>query len=59
MTAVDTMAPEFHRIYRTGERRGPEVDAMAALLADGVDPADPEALRRWLEASTNDGQRPE
>ena len=59
VTAVDTMAPEFHRIYRTGERRGPEVDAMAALLADGVDPADPEALRRWLEASTNDGQRPE
>lgn len=53
LAAIDTMAPEFGRIYRTGERRGPAVDAMAALLADGVDPSDPEALRRWLDAHPN------
>jgi len=57
--AVDTMASEFQRLYRTGERRGPAVEAMAALLADGVDPTDPEALRRWLETSFNGNQHPQ
>jgi len=59
VSAVDTMTEEFTRLYRTGERRGPAVEAMAALLAEGVDPADPEALRRWLESHSDDnGHRP-
>lgn len=51
--AIDTMAPEFARLYGTGERRGAAAEAMAALLAAGVDPDDPAALSRWLSANTN------
>lgn len=48
--AIDTMAPEFARLYRTGERRGPAAAAVSRLLADGVDPDDEDAVAAWLSA---------
>lgn len=46
--AIDVMAPEFARLYASGERRSPAVAAVAELLAEGIDPADQEAVREWL-----------
>jgi hypothetical protein len=48
--AIQLMTPEFVRLHGTGERRGRAVDAMARLLADGVDPDDDAALTAWLAA---------
>ena len=36
---------------RTGERRSPATAAVAQLMADGVDPNDPDALEAWIEAN--------
>jgi hypothetical protein len=52
---IDTMAHEFARLHSTGERRGPAVDAVTRLLADGVDPDDETAVGRWL-ARTQGGR---
>jgi hypothetical protein len=46
--AIELMAPEFVRLYGTGERRGPAATAMGQLLADGVNPDDDTALQAWL-----------
>jgi len=46
--AIELMTPEFVRLYRTGERRGPAATAMGQLLADGVNPDDDTALQAWL-----------
>jgi hypothetical protein len=46
--AIETMAPEFVRLHRTGERTSSAASAMAQLLAEGVDPADEAALAAWL-----------
>ncbi|MEH1123972.1 hypothetical protein [Micromonospora sp. CPCC 206061] len=48
--AIEEMIPEFVRLYTTGERRSPATAAVAQLIADGVDPNDPDALDRWIEA---------
>lgn len=50
-TAIEEMVPEFARLYSTGERRSPATAAVAQLMADGVDPDDPEALNAWIEAN--------
>ena len=52
---VDKLTPEFHRLYASGERRSPATKAMAQLIADGVDPADQEAVTAWLRT---DNDRP-
>lgn len=49
--AVEEMVPEFVRLYTTGERRSPATAAVAQLMADGVDPNDPDALDAWIEAN--------
>ncbi|MGV9763220.1 hypothetical protein [Micromonospora tulbaghiae] len=49
--AITEMVPEFARLYTTGERRSPATAAVAQLMADGVDPDDPEALNAWIEAN--------
>ncbi|MEV4809546.1 hypothetical protein [Micromonospora avicenniae] len=49
--AIEEMVPEFARLYSTGERRSPATAAVAELMADGVDPDDPEALNAWIEAN--------
>jgi hypothetical protein len=49
--AVEEMVPEFARLYTTGERRSPATAAVAQLIAEGVDPTDPEALDRWIAAN--------
>jgi hypothetical protein len=46
--AIDTMAPEFARLHRTGERRGAAAEAVTEMLAGGVDPADEAAVGDWL-----------
>ncbi|MFB9234786.1 hypothetical protein ACFFWC_04435 [Plantactinospora siamensis] len=48
-SAVEEMIPEFVRLYTTGERRSPATAAVAQLMADGVDPNDPDALNAWIE----------
>lgn len=50
-TAIEEMVPEFVRLYTTGERRSPATAAVAQLIADGVDPNDPDALDAWIEAN--------
>ncbi|MBE1485962.1 hypothetical protein [Plantactinospora soyae] len=50
-TSVEEMVPEFVRLYTTGERRSPATAAVAQLMAEGVDPNDPEALDAWIEAN--------
>ncbi|MEV0324856.1 hypothetical protein CA850_15210 [Micromonospora echinospora] len=50
-SAIEEMVPEFARLYSTGERRSPATAAVAQLMADGVDPDDPEALHAWIEAN--------
>ncbi|MBO4207738.1 hypothetical protein [Micromonospora echinofusca] len=50
-SAIEEMIPEFARLYSTGERRSPATAAVAQLMADGVDPNDPEALDAWIEAN--------
>ncbi|MEV4753843.1 hypothetical protein AB0J86_01820 [Micromonospora sp. NPDC049559] len=50
-TAIEEMVPEFVRLYRTGERRSPATAAVAQLVAEGVDPDDPDALDAWIEAN--------
>ncbi|WBB73573.1 hypothetical protein O7602_28560 [Micromonospora sp. WMMD1128] len=49
--AITEMVPEFARLYSTGERRSPATAAVAQLMADGVNPDDPEALNAWIEAN--------
>ncbi|MGW4462227.1 hypothetical protein [Micromonospora sp. NPDC004704] len=49
--AIEEMVPEFARLYSTGERRSPATAAVAQLMADGVDPDDPDALDAWIEAN--------
>ncbi|MEV0004257.1 hypothetical protein AB0H28_18520 [Micromonospora sp. NPDC050980] len=49
--AITEMVPEFARLYSTGERRSPATAAVAQLMADGVDPDDPEAVNAWIEAN--------
>ncbi|RKR89139.1 hypothetical protein BDK92_3477 [Micromonospora pisi] len=49
--AIEEMVPEFVRLYSTGERRSPATAAVAQLLADGIDPEDPDALDAWIEAN--------
>lgn len=49
--SIAEMVPEFVRLYTTGERRSPATAAVAQLLAEGVDMADPEALGAWIEAN--------
>ena len=41
---------EFERLYATGERRSAAAEAMAQLVADGVDPSDEAAVDAWLRA---------
>jgi hypothetical protein len=50
-TAIEELVPEFVRLYTTGERRSPATAAVAQLMADGVDPDDPDALDAWIEAN--------
>jgi hypothetical protein len=50
-TAIEEMVPEFVRLYTTGERRSPATAAVAQLMAEGVDPNDPDALDAWIEAN--------
>ncbi|MDP9798403.1 hypothetical protein J2S43_006915 [Catenuloplanes nepalensis] len=47
---LEDLIPEFVRLYTTGEQRSPATAAVAQLLAEGVDPQDPDALEAWLEA---------
>jgi hypothetical protein len=49
--AIEELVPEFVRLFTTGERRSPATAAVAQLMADGVDPDDPDALEAWLEAN--------
>jgi hypothetical protein len=49
--AIEEMVPEFVRLYTTGERRSPATAAVAQLMAEGVDPNDPDALDAWIEAN--------
>ncbi|HEX2772598.1 MAG TPA: hypothetical protein VHN18_09245 [Micromonosporaceae bacterium] len=49
--AIDELVPEFVRLFTTGERRSPATAAVAQLMADGVNPDDPDALEAWLEAN--------
>jgi hypothetical protein len=53
VAAVDELAPEFARVYASGERRSPATDAVSRLLAEGVDPADADAVTAWLRANPN------
>ncbi|GAA4677256.1 hypothetical protein [Phytohabitans rumicis] len=46
--AIEEMIPEFVRLYTTGERRSPATAAVAQLIAEGIDPSDPDALDAWL-----------
>jgi len=48
--AIETMTPEFVRLHGTGERRTAAARAMAQLLADGVDPANADAIDAWLRS---------
>jgi hypothetical protein len=50
-TSIEEMVPEFVRLYTTGERRSPATAAVAQLMAEGVDPNDPDALGAWIEAN--------
>jgi hypothetical protein len=47
---LEDVIPEFVRLFTTGEQRSPATAAVAQLLAEGVDPQDPDALEAWLEA---------
>lgn len=49
--SIEEMIPEFVRLYTTGERRSPATAAVAQLIAEGVDPNDPDALDAWIEAN--------
>lgn len=49
--AIEDLVPEFVRLFRTGERRSAATAAVAELMAEGVDPDDPDALNAWLEAN--------
>jgi hypothetical protein len=51
IAAVDELAPEFARVHTSGERRSPATDAVTRLLAEGVDPADSDAVGAWLRAN--------
>jgi hypothetical protein len=46
--AIDSMADEFARLHRTGERRSHAVRAATQMIADGVDPSDEAAVGQWL-----------
>ena len=45
---VDEVREEFVRLCSTGERQSPAVRAMAQLVAEGIDLADPVAVDEWL-----------
>jgi hypothetical protein len=47
---IDELRAEFARLCATGERQSPAVRATAALVAEGVDIADPAAVEEWLAA---------
>ncbi len=47
--AIDSMAPEFARLHRTGERRSAAVSAASQMVAEGVDPSDEVAVSAWLD----------
>lgn len=55
VAAIDELEPEFVRLYASGEKRGAAAAALAELMADGVDPADTDAVSEWLRTS---GDRP-
>ncbi|HKS99473.1 MAG TPA: hypothetical protein VJT31_08080 [Rugosimonospora sp.] len=45
---VNAERDEFARLYATGERRSPAAEAMARLVAEGVDLTDDDAVDAWL-----------
>jgi hypothetical protein len=47
---VNTDRGEFVRLCATGERRSPAAEAMAKLVAEGVDVTDEAAVDAWLRA---------
>jgi hypothetical protein len=47
---VNTDRDEFVRLCATGERRSPAAEAMARLVAEGVDLTDEAAVDAWLQA---------
>ncbi|MEN3303938.1 MAG: hypothetical protein V7603_140 [Micromonosporaceae bacterium] len=47
---VNADRDEFVRLYATGERRSPAAEAMARLVAEGVDLTDEAAVDAWLRA---------
>jgi hypothetical protein len=51
LAAVDALAPEFARLHASGERRSPATQAVAQLIAEGVDPNDSDAVTAWLRAN--------
>lgn len=51
VAAVDELAPEFARLHASGERRSTAAQALAELMADGVDPEDSGAVTQWLRAN--------
>lgn len=54
--AIGTMAGELAGRHQRGEHGSPAAAAVAKLLAAGVDPDDPAAVRAWLAA--NPGEDP-
>jgi hypothetical protein len=56
LAAVDELTPEFARLHASGERRSPATQAVAQLMAEGVDPNDTDAVTAWLQGN---GARPE
>jgi hypothetical protein len=47
---IGAVRPEFVRLCATGERQSPAAQAMARLVAEGVDLADEAAVEAWLRA---------
>jgi hypothetical protein len=50
VVTIAQVKAEFVERSRSGEHRSAQVRAVAAMLADGVDPDDTEAVARWLDA---------
>jgi hypothetical protein len=53
VAAVDELTPEFARVHASGERRSPATEAVTRLLAEGVDPANSDAVGAWLRSNPN------